>query len=130
MLSNEAVDMEMTAFKSFINKHPALRKEIRRNGKSWQEIYEKWHLLGEDDPYWDMYQKEETASKEDKVKNSNPELLSQIIKYAEHVDMDRFQDQVNQLSSTISTVQEMIGQFQQSKQSEEPMKNPFHWYLD
>jgi len=42
-------------FKHFINEHPGILKEIRKSGRSWQEYYEKWILLGEEDPYWQQF---------------------------------------------------------------------------
>jgi len=43
--------------------------------------------------------------------------------------MDKVQKQVHQLSNTISTVQEAISQFQQTKGST-TNQNPNQWYQD
>ncbi|MEW9676584.1 spore coat protein YlbD [Lentibacillus sp. L22] len=125
-------------FKDFLSRHPGLVKDIRKSGKSWQEPYEKWVLLGEDDPYWSQYKEmdEESDSKstEEQGKSKQSELFGQLMKMAEKVDMDKVQQQVTQLSSTIATVQELIGQFQENKKSTPEPKNqssPFNnWFRD
>lgn len=42
----------VAAFKNFVNRHPKLLEEIRKSGRGWQEFYEKWAILDEDDPFW------------------------------------------------------------------------------
>ncbi|MEN1966994.1 YlbD family protein [Lentibacillus sp. N15] len=126
-------------FKAFLAKHPALVKEIRKNGKSWQEPYEKWALLGEDDPYWESYKKageekeESNETPKDEGKSKQAELFGQLMKMTEKMDMNKVQKQVEQLSTTIGTVQEMISQFQESKNTTPQPKNqpqPFNWFRD
>jgi len=109
--------------------------EVRKSGRHWQEFYEKWMLLGEDDPYWSQFQKEETESVEtDKNEKTNQkELFSQLLKMTEKIDMDKVQKQVQQLSGTVSTIQEVIGQFQENKKTpSRPINNSqrFRWFQD
>ncbi|AXI08976.1 hypothetical protein CUC15_08620 [Oceanobacillus zhaokaii] len=124
------LDPTVLAFKKFINEHPALIKEVRKNGKSWQEYYEKWVLLGEDDPHWKQYKEEQVKEDENKSEQKNFELMSQLMKLTENFDINKVQGQVQQLSNTISTIQEVIGQYQQSKKPSEPTKDPFNWFRD
>ncbi|AIF43867.1 YlbD family protein [Virgibacillus sp. SK37] len=117
-------------FKRFINKHPNLLKEIRRSGKSLQVYYEKWALLGEEDSYWEKFiEKEPETGKEDGDKK-NKELFNQILKMAENMDIEKIQKQANQLSNAITTVQEIITQFQSTKSTGNPNQNPINWYRD
>lgn len=126
-------------FKDFLGRHPELVKEVRRNGRHWQQYYEKWVLLGEDDPYWEQYREDEkdnetdneTESQNEKTKQS--ELFDQLLKMTEKIDMDKVQKQVQQLSGTITTIQEAIGQFQENKKTSSQSENdtrPFHWFRD
>lgn len=120
-------------FKTFINKHPKLIKEIRRGGDSWQEYYEKWALLGESDPMWENYQSVDAYEKKESPTTSHFELLGQLMKYAENTDIDKVQKQVHQLSNTITTVQEVLRHFQESKvesQSSKSKPDPFNWFRD
>jgi len=138
-LGEQKLHHSVQEFKQFVNKHPKLIANLRKNGRPWQEYYEKWILLGEDDDYWERFKeqstdkmrKEEAANEdnEEESKKKNMELFSQLLKKAENMDMDKVQKQVHQLSSTISTVQEMISQFQQSKGST-ANQNPQQWYQD
>lgn len=134
-MSETKLHPTVIAFKTFINKHPKLIEEIRKNGRSWQEYYEKWVLLGEDDPMWETYKKDEgkgTEAKKGKSSNSKKnEIFSQIMKAAENLDIDKVQGQVQQLNSVLSTLQELFGQFQHTKKSNEtPMGQPFGWHRD
>lgn len=124
-------------FKEFLRVHPKLVKEVRKNGRHWQEYYEKWVLLGEDDPYWSQYregnEEAEKESMDEKEKSKQSELFSQLLNMTEKIDMDKVQKQVQQLSGTITTIQEAIGQFQQNKKSAPQNTNeprPFHWLRD
>ncbi len=118
-------------FKHFINEHPGILKEIRKSGRSWQEYYEKWILLGEEDPYWQQFiENEKKEKKESASEEKNFELFQQLIKLTENLDVNKIQHQVTNLSKTVSTIQEMIEQFQQSKNKSNPEPGPFHWFRD
>ncbi|MCG3420468.1 YlbD family protein [Oceanobacillus sp. GSFE11] len=124
-------------FKTFINKHPALIKKIRKSGRSWQEYYEQWALLGEDDPLWDEYKEAETEwekEEQDEGEGSfekNKELFSNLIKMTENMDLNKVQKQIDSFNNTISVVQELLGQFKQSDTKSEPVgKNGFGWFKD
>src|SRR5699024_5412270 len=84
-------------FKSFINKHPKLVEKIRKNGSSWQEYYEKWVLLEEDDPYWEQF-KDYTNPQQ--KSDSKTEWVSHLLKVTENIDIKKVQEQVNQLSGS------------------------------
>lgn len=129
-MAESELDPTVLAFKQFINKHPALIKDIRQHGRSWQEHYEKWVLLGEEDSYWDKYKPDnESKQKETKGKEKHAELFSHLIKLSENIDIDKLQNQVHQLNHTITTVQEVITQFQQSKKAP-ASKKPINWLQD
>ncbi|MGP4065538.1 YlbD family protein [Oceanobacillus sp. M65] len=124
-------------FKTFINKHPALIKKIRKSGRSWQEYYEQWALLGEDDPLWDEYKEAETEWKKEEQDEGegsfekNKELFSNLIKMTENMDLNKVQKQIDSFNNTISVIQELLGQFKQSDTKSEPVgKNGFGWFKD
>lgn len=136
-MSGEKQSNELSEFKNFINRHPKLIREIRKNGESWQGIYEQWMLLGEDDIHWEQYKEdqEEKDSKESTEKllskfDLNPEMLEQVVKYAKTIDIHKLQEYVKQLSHTITTIQEIVDQYQQSKRPSQRMERPFNWFSD
>jgi hypothetical protein len=132
MMSNKELHPTVRQFREFINKHPGLRKEIRRTGRTWQEYYEKWLLLGEEDDFWDEFKKDQPEEKSSKKDDNKAELFKQMLKITENLDMDKVQKQVNQLSGTISTIQELFDQYQGSKSGPRPVENrqPFGWNRD
>lgn len=117
-------------FKKFINKRPKLIEEIRKNGRSWQEYYEKWVLLGEEDPMWKEFEETEEHKKNLGEKNKQTELFNQLIKYAEKIDLNKVEENINQLNEAIGTVQDLIGQFQSTNQVNRKPRNPFQWSKD
>lgn len=140
-MGDQKLHPSVEEFKQFVNKHPKLIANLRKKGRPWQEYYEKWVLLGEDDDYWEVFKERDGDNKHkargDKddsndadTKKKNTELFSKFMKMAENVDMDKVQKQVHQLSNTISTVQEAINDFQQTKGSSSSRPNPYQWYQD
>ena len=136
-MSGKDINPEIVRFKEFINKHPKLIRDIRKNGKSWQEAYEQWILLGEEDIHWEQYREsvdsdEKKDEGEEKKKiDMNMDLVKQILKYTESMDMDKLQDQVQQLSKTVTTVQKVVEQFQQTNKSKtKAPERPFQWFND
>lgn len=128
----EDLHPSVVSFKNFINSHPALIKEIRKSGRSWQEYYEKWALLGEDDSYWDKYKvdKHEENVNEEKESVKNTELVSQLMKYTSNLDVNKMQGQVEQLSKAVTAIQEMVSQFKKTQKNNQPEKDSSKWVQD
>lgn len=135
-MTESNLNPEIIRFRNFINKHPKLIKEIRKNGRGWQEIYEQWVLLGEEDEYWEQFQEKQEETQINNEKNPvkfdiKSDVVKQILKYTETIDMNKLQDQVQQLSKTLSTVQELVSQYQQTSKNKftAPQRN-FNWFHD
>ena len=134
----EDSNLELNRFKTFLNNHPKLVRKIRKDGKSWQEIYEQWVLLGEDDIHWEQYREateEKNQNSEEKSQTSSkldlkPDFVKQILKYTETVDINKLQEQVQQLSNTISTVQEIVNLYKKPQTKENRTRQPFDWFRD
>lgn len=45
----------LEAFREFISRHSSLRKEVLSGKKTWQNIYEDWVILGEENEIWNSY---------------------------------------------------------------------------
>lgn len=134
MLSEDQLHPTVREFKNFINKHPKIIEDVRKSGKEWQEYYEKWVLLGEDDPMWEQYKESKLKQKKkDKSDINKSELLDQIMKITKNLDIEKVQTHVEQLSNTLATVQEMLGHFQPSDKSQPSELNkpdPFNLFRD
>lgn len=101
-------------FKEFINRHPRLLEKIRKSGRPWQEYYEKWVLLGEDDQYWEQY-KDESPEKNGETTMKWMEQLGKITK---NVDFNKVQEHVSELSGTVSTLQSLLHQSNSESEKE------------
>lgn len=100
---------KLDEFKGFIKKHPLLKQEVLSKRKTWQELYEEYVLLGEDEfsSYTEEEAKQESKSekKEDKKKDSSTEdLIKNIIGYVKKIDPD-------QVTKTVTSIQKVIELF-------------------
>lgn len=129
-LTEEKIHPTVMAFKHFVNEHPGLLKEIRKSGRSWQEHYEKWILLGEEDSHWEKYKPIKKSETKGESKEKSTEILGQLMKLSENIDINKLQGQVEQFNNSISTIQEVIAQFQQSKKTSNTAKSPMNWFRD
>lgn len=109
------------AFKIFVKEHPKLIKEVRENKRTWQQIYEEWHILGEEDEIWKPYKNQEKTAVTKPVKKGkkgpvNPELMNQVFQSLKKVDMNELQRHISGMSGAIANIQQLIEQFQTPKQ--------------
>jgi len=102
-------------FKQFVKKHPKLRAEVRKGTKTWQEFYEEWYLLGEDDDVWKKYQSVNSET-DDTDKESKQDFVSKIFSSIKNVNLNDVQQQISNIGSAISTIQQVIQQFQGENQ--------------
>lgn len=100
-------------FKSFINRHPYLLEKVRREGKSWQSYYEKWVLLGEEDPYWEQFRNVQHSQRQDQ--SSSRELFEQFSNMIDKVDVPKLQKQVGELSNIIQTIDGLLTNYLRSR---------------
>lgn len=107
-------------FKEFINRHPKLRAEIRKGGSAWQEYYEKWSLLGEDDVMWKKYKE---SNEQVSSKDGNKEVFHYLSNLAKNIDFNKVQKQVDQLNQTFTVIQGVLTDFTKTK-NDQPNRNP------
>ncbi|MCU9612226.1 YlbD family protein [Caldibacillus lycopersici] len=114
-------------FKQFVKNHPEMIQEVRQGKTSWQELYEEWYLLGEEDPKWDAYSSEKpkqahetdntdtTNTTEDSV--TNQAFINNILNSLKKMDMNKVQYYMNNLHDALGAVQQLITQFQSNEGS-------------
>ncbi|KRG14139.1 YlbD family protein [Lederbergia galactosidilytica] len=100
-------------FKNFIQQHPHLIKAVRQEEYTWQELFEDWYLLGEDDPRWKNEGTSKTENNEKKEEDSKLSI-GQITKILKNMDGNQLQQHIQQLSQAIGAVQGVLTQFSQS----------------
>lgn len=118
---NNQKQLSVEQFKQFVKRHPKLVREVRQKKRSWQDIYEEWYLLGEEDETWQQYKGEESATenntKDSTKKESNSDLMGQVLNMVKNVDMNELQKHITNVSGALSNVQQLMDQFQSPKQS-------------
>jgi len=102
-------------FKSFINNHPKLLEYVRKNGYSWQDYYEKWIMLGEEDSYWDTFR--DNPIKHSRNTTSSEGVLHQLEYFVTNMDVPKVQKQVSELNKIIETINGLLKRYLESKAS-------------
>lgn len=133
-MERKSLHPSVEQFKEFIQKHPGLIKNVRNEEYTWQELYEDWYLLGEDDPKWANYKGKEGVGTKESQSDSKLSL-NQITKIFKNMDINQVQGHIQQLSQAIGAIQGVIGQFQgqeTQKTSSQPQTNnhPFSFRKD
>lgn len=93
----------MDEFREFVSRYPGIKNDVADKKYTWQQVYENWVILGENDPMWQKYKV--TTSKAEK-KNTIEDLLGQtsiknVINYVKNIDPDS-------ISKTLNTVQKVL----------------------
>jgi hypothetical protein len=135
MLKPKKLHPSVLKFKEFVKNNPKVIQEVRKGNSSWQELYEDWYLLGEDDTRWDKIGSETSSEPEKKSTDSKGDWLSNITGMMKNMDPNQVQDHISNLSQAIGAIQGVLSQFQGStpgtnvKPVEGP-KNPFSFRKD
>lgn len=99
---------KLDEFKQFVKKHPLLKQEVLAKRKTWQQLYEEYVILGEDEfsSYKDEESKEKIEeSKTTKKKDSSTEdLIKNIVGYVKKIDPD-------QITKTVTSIQKVLELF-------------------
>lgn len=98
---------KLDEFKQFIKKHPLLKQEVLSKRKTWQELYEEYVLLGEEE--FESYKKEEETVEEKKETStkkdsSTEDLIKNIVGYVKKIDPD-------QVTKTVTSIQKVLELF-------------------
>jgi hypothetical protein len=119
-------------FKDFVKEHPKLVQEVRKGNKEWQEVFEDWYLLGENDVIWKQYKDDNPVEQGDEGKKSD--FMSHIFSAVKKMDMNTVNHHISNMSSTISTLQGLFDQFGLSKgsgqNSSRDKQHPFSFRKD
>ncbi|CAM4031857.1 hypothetical protein BAMA_09050 [Bacillus manliponensis] len=123
-------------FKVFVNRHPKLVHDVREGKKTWQQFYEEWYLLGEDDEIWKRYRvdnEENSRIQEEQKKEKSEDFMGQMVSFFKNLDVEQVQQHITNVTSAIGSVQQVIQQFQGNRTTEKKEKsenNPFFFQKD
>ncbi|MCM3568781.1 YlbD family protein [Neobacillus mesonae] len=123
-------------FKEFVKNNPKLIQEVRKGKATWQELYEDWYLLGEDDKRWETVGVE-SEQEEKPNSESKGDFISNILGVVKKMDADQMQSHLNNVSQAVGAIQGLLAQFQGNNGSgggavrpPEGPKNPFSFRQD
>lgn len=121
-------------FKDFVKRHPKLSEEVRNKRKTWQDLFEEWYLLGEEDESWESF-RQDGAAKDDKVdKGAKSDVIPQLLQSLKKMDMNQMQYHLTNVNSAIGNIQQLIQQFlpnaSKGSSPSQAAKNPFSFRKD
>ncbi len=123
-------------FKVFVKRHPKLIQEVRTGKTTWQELYEDWYLLGEQDDTWKKYRTDGIEEESTEKVTSKSDLVAKLLSSIKNVKMNDVQKQISNVGSAITTIQQVIQQLQggnqsgQTQSSSSSQTNPFAFRKD
>ncbi len=103
-------------FKKFVKRHPKLVAEVRKGNTTWQDLYEEWYILGENDPKWNRYKKtahvveEKNEEKKNHDHFSKYDVLNQIIQYVKKIDLNQLQQYLGKVNEAIESLQNFLNE--------------------
>ncbi|HYK74675.1 MAG TPA: YlbD family protein [Pseudoneobacillus sp.] len=120
-MTSKKLHPNVVKFKEFVKQNPKIIKEVRSGNVTWQELYEDWYLLGEDDPRWENFNNQERKNETNNNQKENTEdkksdWMGQIFGYLKSMDINQMQHHINHVSQAIGAVQGLLSQFQSPSQ--------------
>lgn len=119
-------------FKEFVKNNPKIIQEVRKGKVTWQELYEDWYLLGEEDSRWETIGTVKESSDNDSNTESKGDWMSNIIGMVKNMDPNQMQNYINNLNQALGAIQSVISQFQGTNApsgSGKPSEGPKHPFL-
>ena len=87
----------MDEFREFVSRYPLVREDVISGKRSWQNIYEDWVILGENNIIWDKYRE----SKKETIDLLSSENLRNVMNYVKKINPDS-------ISKTLNTIQKIL----------------------
>ncbi|WML49371.1 YlbD family protein [Neobacillus sp. PS3-34] len=92
-------------FKEFVKNNPKIINEVRSGKSSWQDLYEDWYLLGEEDEKWNAFRSEHSTKGTSGNKEADDEKkgdwMSQLTGMAKKIDPGQMQVYINNASQAL-----------------------------
>ena len=104
------MSQKVLEFKEFVKKYPTIKKAMDIKGKTWQDLFEEWTLLGSE-ATWNNYKEGEDEIKNNSTpKTSLPvtkemaqigDMIKTCVNYVKKINPDN-------VSKTVTNVQKMM----------------------
>lgn len=112
---------KMEKFKKFASTKPHLKKKVDNKEITWQELYEKYDIYGEDDP---IFQEGETS----KNKSRQEGNFSSFIDMINSIDIDKISEGLNGMKKILSIISEITQKDETTSKKRE--NQPFERKID
>lgn len=142
-MSKNGLHPSVLQFKEFMGRNPHLIKEVSENNKSLQELFEEWSVFGEEHEHWSTYMttekepdrenSENNKEKQEETTNAGAtNALGQIMGLVSKLNFDDLQQHLNQFSSVLGNVQNVVQSFQKQpdQKHQQPNDHPFSFRRD
>jgi len=113
-MTNKKLHPSVEQFKTFVKANPKIIQEVRSGKSNWQELFEEWYLLGEEDARWDSYRTEPIEREEKSTTNANSSKsvwMSTVMDSLKNMDQNQLQGYIANLNQALGTIQGVISQF-------------------
>jgi len=113
-MSDKQLHPSVKQFKEFVKENPHIIQEVRRGDATWQQLFEEWYLLGEEDARWSSEQNTGlgTDKKEETGTNTSKSLwMSSIMDSLKNMDQNQLQGYIANINQALGTIQGVISQF-------------------
>ena len=103
------------SFREFVKEKPFLKDKVRNKETTWQELFERYDLYGEEDEIF--IEKVEDKEVEDSTddKEENEEGISSILGLLAGLDMDKISESLNSMKKVLNILSEV------TKKDDEPI---------
>ena len=109
---------KMDDFKKFVSDKSYLKDKINRKETTWQELYERYDLYGENDEIFKENDKEETK------KDNQDKGLNGIFDMLSGIDIDKIADGLNGMRKVLGIISELTST--QDEKTSERKNKPFN----
>lgn len=124
-MAQKKLHPSVVKFKEFVKNNPKLILEVRKGNATWQELYEDWYLLGEEDQRWETIGTEKKEEVTEEVQDKKGDWYSNFLGMFNKMDPAQVQNHINNLSQALGAIQGVISQFQGgSSNNNSPVKPP------
>lgn len=129
-------------FKQFVRHHPKMIQIVRNGEKTWQQFYEEWYLLGEQDAVWNAYKESPVETKQAAAQTNvvqgeeaKKDWMGQMLTFIKNMDVDQMQQHLANVTNVIGSVQQVVQSFKGGtsapQQEQQPAQNnPFFFQKD
>lgn len=122
-MSNKKLHPSVQQFKEFVKNNPKIISDVRKGNATWQELFEEWYLLGEDDSRWDEYKEQGESTASSQKGEGKKEWLPQIMGAIKNMDPNQLQGHITNLNHALGAIQGLISQFQGGSSSNSQSSN-------